>query len=77
MKKIKISVEAVSAKCMRTAAAEEKQKCQEHGKTRGIIVSGDGLWQKRGFSSLFGIFSLIGWYSGKVLDIIMKSKYCI
>jgi len=40
----------------------------------GLTISGDGSW--RGFSSLFGFVSLIGWLSGKVIDICTKSKYC-
>jgi len=41
-----------------------------------LSVSGDGSWKKRGFSSLFGLVSLIGKYSGKILDVIVKSSYC-
>lgn len=32
--------------------------------------------EKRGFSSLFGVTSLIGYFTGKVLDIFVKSSYC-
>ena len=32
-----------------------------------LIVSGDGTWHKRGFSSLFGVTSLIGHFTGKLL----------
>lgn len=35
-------------------------------------MSGDGLWRKRGFSSLFGFVSLIG----LVVDVLVKSKFC-
>lgn len=62
--------------CMKKAAQEEKRIAQEQGQNDGITVSGDGLWHKRGFSSLYGIASLIGWFTGKVIDIIVKSKYC-
>lgn len=31
---------------------------------------------KKGFSSLFGVTSLIGYFTGKVLDIFVKSLYC-
>ena len=41
-----------------------------------IAVSGDGTWQKRGFSSLHGVATLIGMKTGKVIDIIVKSSYC-
>ncbi|XP_011873476.1 PREDICTED: uncharacterized protein LOC105565135 [Vollenhovia emeryi] len=61
---------------MSNAVEEEKKRCAEKGQRNEITVSGDGSWRKRGFSSLFGIVSLIGWYTGKVLDIVVKSKYC-
>lgn len=41
-----------------------------------MTVSGDGTWKKRGFSSLFGVASLIGYYTGKVVGILVKSLYC-
>ena len=41
-----------------------------------LSVSGDGSWKKRGFSSLFGLVSLIGKYTVKILDLIVKSSYC-
>lgn len=39
-------------------------------------VSGDGSWKKRGYTSLYGVTTLIGYYSGKVIDLIVKSGYC-
>lgn len=41
-----------------------------------LTVSGDGTWKKRGYTSLFGVTSLIGYYSGKIVDIFVKSFYC-
>jgi len=41
-----------------------------------LTVSGDGSWKKRGFSSLFDIATLIGKYTNKVLDVVVKSAYC-
>ncbi|KYN13319.1 hypothetical protein ALC57_14500 [Trachymyrmex cornetzi] len=70
---ISIAADAVSLK---NAADEEKKKSEEKGQTDGLTVSGDGSWRKRGFSSLFGFASLIGWITGKVVDILVKSKYC-
>lgn len=67
------SVRSFSTK---TAAQLEKEKTVEEGENRGITVSGDGSWRRRGFSSLFGIFSLIAWYTGKIVDIDIKSKFC-
>jgi len=61
------------------AAAQEKEEtceAQEIENTENLTVSGDGTWQKRGFSSLYGVSSLIGYYTGKVIDICVKSGVC-
>ena len=50
--------------------ADNKQNLSE------LTVSGDGTWKKRGFSSLYGVTSLIGYNTGKVFDIVIKSSYC-
>lgn len=76
VKKIATEAENVCKLSMRSAAQEKKVKIIENGLTNGITVSGDGSWWKRGFSSLFGIVSLIGWFTGKVVDVLVKSKYC-
>lgn len=58
------------------AVDEEKIQNAEHGNLMtDISVSGDGTWKKRGFSSLFGI-TLIGKYTSKVIDLMVKSSYC-
>ena len=36
---------------------------------------GGGGLKNRGSSSLYGFTTLIGWYSGKVIDTYVKSKY--
>ena len=41
-----------------------------------IIISCDGTWQKRGFSSLFGVVSIIAYETGKVNDYTVLSKHC-
>jgi len=73
---ILIATARVRELCIKKAAAEEKQKSMEHNEVDGLTVSSDGSWRKRGFSSLFGLVTLIGWYTGKVLDVCVKSKYC-
>ncbi|KAK9293761.1 hypothetical protein QLX08_011373 [Tetragonisca angustula] len=40
-----------------------------------LTVSGDGTWKKRGFSSLFGISTLVGMYK-RVLDTVVESNSC-
>jgi len=41
-----------------------------------LKISGDGSWKRRGFKSLYGVTTLIGYYSGKVIDFVVKSSYC-
>lgn len=51
---------------MRKAVDEEKRLNAEAGNIDDILsVSGDGSWSKRGFTSLVGIVTLIGKYTGK------------
>jgi len=60
------------------AAQEKKETCEENEieNTTNLTVFGDGTRQKRGFSSLYGVSSLIGYYTGKVIDICVKSGVC-
>ena len=41
-----------------------------------VVISCDGTWQKRGFSSLFGVVFVIAYESGKVIDYAVLSKHC-
>lgn len=63
---------------MKKASKEEinLNSTTSESKNTDLIVSGDGTWHKRGFSSLFGVTSLIGHFTGKVLDVLVKSSYC-
>lgn len=59
------------------AVNEEKEILQEQGKAENeFTVSGDGTWKKRGFSSLFGVSTLIAKYTGKVVDACVMSSFC-
>lgn len=59
------------------AVEEEKEKNSEQERPLlNLKVSGDGSWKKRGFKSLYGVTTLIGYYSGKVIDLVVKSSYC-
>ena len=46
------------------------------GEVVDVLVSCDGTWQKRGFSSLFGAVFIIAHTTGKVLDYHVMSKVC-
>ena len=41
-----------------------------------VLISCDGTWQKRGFSSLFGAVFVISHVTGKVIDYHVMSKVC-
>lgn len=65
----------------RKAVKEEKEKKnKELGNLEDeLSVSGDVSWAKRGFSSLIGVITLIGIYTGKVLDVIKNQtfEFCV
>lgn len=60
----------------RAANAEIIATQQESEDIQGITVSRDSSWKKRGFQSLYGLSSLIGFHTGKSLDVIMKNSFC-
>jgi len=69
--------EKVKYMSIKSAGDEEKQLTLENNADFvGLTVSGDGSWRKRGFSSLHGVVSLIGYRSKKVLDFTVKSSHC-
>ncbi|CAH2100864.1 unnamed protein product [Euphydryas editha] len=70
------------ASCVK-AVGEEKRENEKHERPiLNLKVSGDGTWKKRGFKSMYGVTTLIGYYSGKVVDLrrvarnLVKSSYC-
>ncbi|CAH2086841.1 unnamed protein product [Euphydryas editha] len=76
--KIYECIDTVAQTLFSSAAQEEKKLTSLENDlqdTTDVSVSGDGTWKKRGFASLYGVSSLIGHYSGKVLDVFVKS-YC-
>lgn len=77
--KIHECVKIVAEKLFSVAAEKEKKEtCKENDltDTTDVTVSGDGTWKRRGFASLYGVSTLIGYYSDKVLDVFVKSSYC-
>ncbi|XP_074111956.1 uncharacterized protein LOC141535751 [Cotesia typhae] len=64
------------ASCVK-AVDEEKSENEKHERPiLNLKVSGDGTWKKRGFKSMYGVTTLIGYYSGKVIDLVVKSSFC-
>lgn len=72
VKKMSSETNLVCKNSMMRAAEEEKTVSIENGEN-GIVVSGDGSWRKRGFTSLYGITTLIGYNGGKIVDCVVKS----
>lgn len=69
----------VRDKLFTKAVSEEIQETSKETNienNRALTVSGDGTWKERGFTSLYGVASIIGYYTGKVLDVAVKSAYC-
>lgn len=66
------AAESVAARTMAEGVENEKEL------TGGsdLTVSGDGTWRKAGFASLQGVATLIGARSGKVVDYVVKNKFC-
>ncbi|KAL3278118.1 hypothetical protein HHI36_013463 [Cryptolaemus montrouzieri] len=72
---IAFSAECLAKVIFQKAGRVENEKNVEHGFPKGeLTVSSDGTWAKRGFSSLIGICTLIGEYTGKILDCFVSSK---
>lgn len=62
--------DAVQKEQLRTSLEQEVENATD------LSVSGDGTWHRRGFSSLYGVCSLIGVHSKKIVDVNVKSSYC-
>ncbi|GFW29858.1 uncharacterized protein TNCV_3937251 [Trichonephila clavipes] len=55
--------------------AAKKAICDNEG-NKNIAVAVDGIWQKRGYTSLNGIKFVTSIDTGKVIDVDILSKYC-
>lgn len=71
--KIHTATSAVFDILYKKAVKEEKKENAKNGRLLLTLnVSGDGSWKIRGFSSLFVISMLIGYYTGKIIDLVVK-----
>lgn len=75
MKSICCSIKTTAEKLFVTTANEENQQTRANSESDTLTVSGDGTWQKQGFSSSFGATSWIGHWSGRVMDIFISSSH--
>lgn len=72
------AISSVFSYCCEKAVEEEKKENEKNERPLlHLKVSGDGSWRKRGFQSLFGVTTLIGYYSGKIIDLLVKSSMCV
>lgn len=77
LENLKTAAKAVFGVIQKKSVEEEIELNTKNGKERKhLTVSGNSSWKKRGSGSLYGITSLIGNYSGKILDLVVKSKFC-
>ena len=79
-KKIRDVVEEVGKNTMKDGAEELHEKAKkDYAGDQEVVdvgVSCDGTWQKRGFSSLNGVFVAISMDNGKILDVEALNKHC-
>lgn len=77
LENIYVATSAVYSCIIKQAVEDEKKKNEEAGKVAThLTVSGDGTWKRREFSSLFGVSTLVGKYSKKVVDAMIKNSFC-
>ncbi|GFV61332.1 hypothetical protein TNCV_445481 [Trichonephila clavipes] len=57
---------------MQSAALEEVTLTN----SSDIIISGDGTWKTRGYSSRVGVCAVIGDKTGKCIDVEVMSSFC-
>lgn len=66
--------------CIISKAVNEEQELisasDSNDSPTDFTVSGDGTWKKRGFSSLFGVTTLVAKNCKKVVDTVVKSNFC-
>ena len=74
---VRDAAERTAKKSMSEAADKLKEfyEPDEEG-VYNIAVSGDGTWRKRGFSSSFGVVTVLSTITGKALDCEIMSKEC-
>ena len=74
--KISNVTKAVAEETMSDAATDIREKDIYFNNVVDTGVSCDGTWQRRGFSSLNGVFAAISIDNGKVLDVEPMSRSC-
>lgn len=55
---------------------KENEKLRRSQTDLKVSLKGD-TWKKRGFQTLFGVVPLMAYYSGKIIDLVVESRYCL
>ena len=77
--KLAVKIGAVAQKVAEDTMFDAVSELRKHANNDEICdigVSCDGTWQRRGFSSLNGVFSALSMDTGKVLDVEPMSRFC-
>ena len=74
--RVKKVVKTVAEETMDDAVKEIHESAASADDIVNTSVSGDGTWQRKGFSSFNGVFAAISIESGKALDVEPMSCYC-
>ncbi|GFV36308.1 uncharacterized protein TNCV_2233551 [Trichonephila clavipes] len=70
--KLQLCSKEVAEASMQSAALEEVTLTN----SSDIIISGDGTWKTRGYSSRVGVCAVIGDKTGKCIDAEVMSSFC-
>ncbi|GFW25467.1 uncharacterized protein TNCV_3721951 [Trichonephila clavipes] len=70
--KLQLCSKEVAEASMQSAALEEVTLAN----SSDIIISGDGTWKTRGYSSRVGVWAVIGDKTGKCIDAEKMSSFC-
>ena len=72
------AVETDARDSMKSAAQRllVRRTTEQHSHPEHVAVSTDGTWMKRGFSSMFGMPTVVSYETEKVLNAEVLSKHC-
>ena len=76
--KLNHAAEVTAEESMKKAAQDVLQKRTEAEEEApsDIAITTDGTWMRRGFSSLYGVQTVISWDTRKVIDVEILSHHC-
>ena len=66
----------VAKDCLNGAAATARAEAKGEGPAEELAVTADGTWMRRGFTSLFVVFTAISWATRQIVDVTVLSQFC-